>query len=295
MLRFRRGLIWILAVAVVGAGALVYVGLFGPERQEVPLEVLGADSTSAKDSASPAGPRPREGQLAAPGVNKERRVARGRPAPGADARVRQVIHHEEGSSLSADERIEAKDGTPAGARALRPGTSSSETLIAAETEDRSQSNAEHVARTIFLRAVPQSSGGDVEAPSDWTTPETPWRRDDKRNWGRRIERDGGRGETGDHGTDGVSDPVLAGVSVGSPVMMTCAIEPWICGAFPLASILPDTIPATSDGTKAIQFPIAGGPDIVWIRTESGVIEVSTENLTDVDQLAALIDQLVPPR
>jgi hypothetical protein len=78
-------------------------------------------------------------------------------------------------------------------------------------------------------------------------------------------------------------------------MMTCATEPWICNAFSLALILPDTIPAVSDGTKAVQFRIAGGPDIVWIRTESGVIEVATENLTDVDQLAALIDQLVPPR
>ena len=78
-------------------------------------------------------------------------------------------------------------------------------------------------------------------------------------------------------------------------MMTCANEPWICNAFSLAFLLPDTIPAVSNDTEAIQFPIAGGPDIVWIRTESGVIEISTENLTDAKQLAALIDRLVAPR
>ena len=78
-------------------------------------------------------------------------------------------------------------------------------------------------------------------------------------------------------------------------MMTCADERWICNAFSLAFILPDTIPAVSRGIEAIQFPIAGGPDIVWIRTESGVIEISTENLTDAKQLAALIGRLVPPR
>jgi hypothetical protein len=78
-------------------------------------------------------------------------------------------------------------------------------------------------------------------------------------------------------------------------MMTCADERWICNAFSLAFILPDTIPAVSRGIEAIQFPIAGGPDIVWIRTESGVIEVFTENLTDVEQLIALIEQLAIPR
>jgi hypothetical protein len=181
------------------------------------------------------------------------------------------------------------------ARALRPETSSSETRIAEVTEDRSQSDAGRVAIDVFLRAVPQSTDRDAEPPDDWTAAATPGRRDDERVWGRSIERNGGRGDNGDQGTDGVSGTVLKGVSVGSPVMMTCANEPWICNAFSLAFILPDTIPAVSDGTEAIQFPIAGGPDIVWIRTESGVIEVSTENLTDVDQLAALIDQLVPPR
>ena len=291
MFRFTRGLVWILAAGVIGAPALVYVGLFGPE----PQELLGTRSTSAGDSASPAGPRPRAGQLAALRENKGRRAAGGRPDPGVDAPVRQPIHHEAGSSLAADERLESKEGAAPGARALRPRTTSPVTRVTEVPEDRVQGGAEHVARVTLSRAGPQSTGRDAESPDDWTAPERPWRRNDERNRGLSIERDGGRGEIGDQGTDGVSDRVLQEVSVGSPVMMTCATEPWICNAFSLALILPDTIPAVSDGTKAVQFRIAGGPDIVWIRTESGVIEVATENLTDVDQLAALIDQLVPPR
>ena len=101
MFRFTRGLVWILAAGVIGAPVLVYVGLYGPE----PQEVLGTRSTSAGDSASPAGPRPRAGQLAALRENKGRWAAGGRPDPGVDAPVRQPIHHEAGSSLAADERL----------------------------------------------------------------------------------------------------------------------------------------------------------------------------------------------
>jgi hypothetical protein len=286
---------WILAGAVIGTGVLVYIGLFGTERHEATSGVLDTRGTSAKDSASPAGPRPLEGQLTAPREKKDRRASRGHPDPGVDTPIRKSVHHEDGSSLAADEHLEEKDGTPADAPALRQGTSSSGTRIAEVAEDRSQSDAGRVARDTFSRAVPQSTGGDTESQDDWTAHETSWRRDDVRNQGWSIEHGGGGAENGDRGTGGVSNPVAKGVSVGNPVMKTCAKEPWICNAFSIASILPDTIPAASNGTEAIQFPIPGGPDIVWIRTKSGVIEVSTENLTDVEQLTALIDQLAPPR
>ena len=295
MLRFKRGLMWILAGTVIGAGVLVYVGLFGPERHEAPLGILDTRGSSAKDSASPAGPRPREGQLTAPREKKDRRASRGRLDPGVDTPVRQPVHREEGSSLAAGERLEAKDGTPMDALALRRAPSSSETRIAEVTKDRSQSDSGRVAGGIFLQADPPSTRRDAEPPDDWTGPETPWRSNDERNQGWSNERDGARRENGDQETRDVSDPTLKRVSLGSPIMMTCANERWICNAFSLAFILPDTIPAVSRGIEAIQFPIADGPDIVWIRTESGVIEVSTENLTNVQQLTALIDQLAPPR
>jgi hypothetical protein len=295
MFQFKRGLMWILAGAVIGTNVLVYVGLFGTERHEPPPGVLDTRGTSAKDSASPAGPRPREAPLTAPREKKDRRASRGRLDPGVDTPVQQPVHLEEGSFLAADERLKAKDGTPMDAPALRKGTSSSETRIAEATKDRSQSDAGRVARGIFLRAVPRSTRRDAEPPDDWTGPETPWRSNHKRNQGWSNERDGARHENDDQQTHGVSDAALRGVSLGRPVMMTCADERWICNAFSLAFILPDTIPAVSRGIEAIQFPIAGGPDIVWIRTESGVIEVSTENLTDVEQLTALIDQLAAPR
>jgi hypothetical protein len=320
MLLSKRGFRWILAGAVVGAGVLVNVGLFGPEQHEEPVAVLDAPGTSAKDSASPAGPRP--------GEKKDRRASRGRLDLGVNTPVQQPVHHEEGPSLVADEWLEVEDGTPMDAPALRKGASSSEARIAEVKKDRSQSDSGLVPRGIFLRTVPRSTrrdaeppddwagrdaeppddwagrdaeppddwtGRDAEPPDDWTGRETSWRRDDERNQGTSIERDGTRGENGGQGTGDVSAPALKAVSVGSPVMMTCANEPWVCNAFSIAFILPNTIPAASNGTEAIQFPIAGGPDIVWIRTESGVIEVATQNLTNADQLAALIDHLVPPR
>lgn len=299
MLRFRRVLVWIWVVAVIGAGALVYRAFDGTTRHEGPLEVLGTHSFEAVDAESPAGPGPREGQLATPRANRNRRADPVRLDREVDAQTGQPIHQKEEASLAADKQadkhIEAKDGTTVGARALRPETNPSETRIPEVSEDPAQSDAGRVAIDVFWRAVPQTTGRDAEPADDWTAAETPGRRDDERVWGRSIERDGGRGDYGDQGADGVFGPVLSGVSVGSPVMMTCANERWICNAFSLAFMLPDTIPAVSNDTEAIQFPIAGGPDIVWIRTESGVIEISTENLTDAKQLAALIDRLVPPR
>jgi hypothetical protein len=295
MLRFRRSLVGILVVAVIGAGALFYREFDGAARQEGPLEVLGTRSTEAMDAASPVGPGPREGQLANPRVNWDRRASNLRLDRKVDAQSRRPIHHEEEAFLATDKRLEAKDGTTVGGRALRPETSPFETRIPEVSEDPAQRDAEPVAIDVFLRSVLRTTSRDAEPPDDWTAADTPGRRKDERVWGRGIERDAGRGDYGGQGSDGASGPELSGVFVGSPVMLTCANEPWICNAFSLAFVLPDTIPAVSDGTEAIQFLIAGGPDIVWIRTESGVIEISTENLTHEDQLAALIDQLVPPR
>jgi hypothetical protein len=120
-------------------------------------------------------------------------------------------------------------------------------------------------------------------------------RDDEGDRGRGDEDDDdqGRGDEDDQGRGGVSDPMLKGVSVGSPVMMTCASVPGLCGMFPQAMGLPGAIPVVSDGTEAVQLPVAGGPDIVWIRTGDGILEVRTENLTNAGQLAALVGQLVP--
>ena len=295
MLQFKRGLIWILAGAVIGTGVLVYMGLFATERHEPLWGVLDTRGTSAKDSASAAGQRPREGQQTAPREKKDRRASRGPLDPGVDTPVQPPVHHEEGSSLAADERLKAQDGTPMDAPALRKRTRSSETRIAEVTQDRSQSDAGRAARGISLAAVPRSTRGDAEPPDDWTDPETPSRSNDKRKQGWSNERDGARRENGDEEPRDVAVPELKRVSLGSPIMMTCANERWICNAFSLGFILPDTITAVSRGTEAIQFPIADGPDIVWIRTESGVIEVSTENLTEVEQLTNLIDQLATPR
>jgi hypothetical protein len=292
MSRIRRGLMWILAGAVIGTGALDSVGLFGAERHELPPGVLDTRGTSAMESASPVGPRSREGALIPPGEGNDPRASRGHLDPGADTPVQQRLHNKERSSLTTDERLETKGGTPMDATALR---SSSETRISEATKDRSQSDAGRAARGIFLPTVPRSTRHDAEPPDDSTGPETPRRSNDKRNQGWSNERDEARRETGDQQTHSVPNDALKGVSLGRPVMMTCADERWICDAFSLASVLPDTIPAASGGIEAIQFPIAGGPDIVWIRTESGVIEVSTENLTEVEELTALIEQLAAPR
>jgi len=295
MLRFGGGLVWILAIAVIAVGVLVYVGLFGPAWQEAPLEVLGSRNTSETNSASTAGASPRERQPAISRENRDLRAVHRRLDRGVDAAVRQPIHHEEESFLTADESIEAQGGTPTDTPALYQGASSVEIPFAEVAEGGGQNVAVRVVRDTFLRAVPQSIGRDAESPDDWAARERPWRQDDTPNQGWGIERSRGRAENGDHGTDGISDTLFKRVSVGAPVMKTCANEPWICNAFSLASLLPDTIPAVSNGTEAIQFLVAGGPDIVWVRTKSGVIEVSTENLTDSDQLGALIDQLVLPR
>jgi hypothetical protein len=107
-----------------------------------------------------------------------------------------------------------------------------------------------------------------------------------------LETPGGRDDEGDPGRGGVSDPMLEEVSVASPVMTTCANSPWICKEFPSAFNRPGTISVASGGAEAVLFQ-AGRTDMVWIRTGDGIIAVATANLTNADQLYALVEQLVP--
>jgi hypothetical protein len=309
-MQFGRGLAWIGGVAVIGVGALIYFGLDGTERKEAPPEVLGTRGPEAADSSSPAGAGTRESRLVA-AREKDRRAARGHLDRGADAPAGEASPYEEGSSRAADERLGTEGRTAAGARAPRPGTASSGTRAGEGTGDRPESDADRAAIDAFLRAASEAAGRDAAPRDDRVASETSGERDDGGDRGRGDEDDRGRGDEDDRGRGdeddrargdeddddkgrgGVSDPMLKGVSVGSPVMMTCANEPWICDFFSMAFSLPGAIPVVSDGTEAVQLPVAGGPDIVWIRTGSGVMEVPTENLTNAGQLAALVGQLAP--
>jgi hypothetical protein len=247
-------------VAVIGVVAFAYFGLDGTEREATPPEVLGTRGSEAVDPSSPAGAGPRESRLAA-AREKDPRAARGRLDRGGDAPAAEAIPDQEGSSRAAAERLGTEGRTAAG-----PGEG---------TPDRPESQADRAAIDAFIQAVRAEL--DAAARDDRAALETPGGRDD--------QRDPGRG--------GVSDPTLEGVSVGSPVRLTCPGVA-LCDFFPSPfSKLPGTIQVVSDGNEGILVPATDAPDAVYIRTSDGLILVFTEDLTNAGQLDALVGQLVP--
>jgi hypothetical protein len=251
--------------------ALVYFGLDETEGEKAPPVVLGTRGSEAVDPSSPAGAGTRESRLAA-AREKDRGDARGRLDRGADAPAGEAIPYEQGFSRAAAERLGTEGRTAAGARAPRAREG---------TPDRPENQADQAAIDAFVRAVRAEL--DAAPGDDRVALEVPGERDDE----------------GDQGLDDVSAPTLEGVWVGSPVMVTCPGF-GLCDFFPFGSIdlpLPGTIRVVSGGNEAILVPAyVDAPDtsdVVYIRTTDGIIQVLTENLTNSQQLDALVRQLVP--
>jgi len=300
-LRFERQIVGIGALAVIGAGVLVYLGSLGPGESPERTESLSpADERASRATQPTSAPEtPREARPTT-GLTPQGRAAARRPAdrvaevPAGESEAAGQI---EGTSQAAAAGSGTASETPHPSRWRAPGTRAGETPRERPQDDRARKPLE-----IPLRAASNRRSSDPPPPGDEAAAETPdsgdpvldpFEQSREQDAPQEQERESASVDQGNPDADDPGEPTLAAVSLGTPVMMTCAKEPWVCNAFTLAANLPDTLPAVSNGIEAIQFPVANGPDMVWIRTDTGVLQVPTENLTHPDQLAALIDQLVP--
>jgi hypothetical protein len=283
-MQLGRGLLWIGGVAVIAVGALLFFGLDGTERKGAPSEVLGTGGSEAAGSSSLAEARTGENRRAATRKQRNRKGRRGRLNRQNRAPAGEATPTGEESSRAAAEQLRAEDRTAMGAGAPRPGTGSSGTRAGEGASDRPESGSSSAIEAL-LRAASQAVGEDatrrddrdVAPRDDGTASGTPRPGDDE----------------GDKGRNNVPDPKLAGVSVGSPTVMTCADYPGACGLFGAAMGLPGAMPVVADGIEGVLLPVEGGPDLVGIRLPDRIIWVPTEGVTNSGQLAAVVGRFAP--
>ena len=270
-MQFARGLAWIVGLALIGVAALVFFGLQGTEREKAPPGFLGTRGAEGVGPSSPAGADSRGSRLAA-AREKDRRAAGGRLNREADAPSGEAVSYQEGSARVAADPLGTGNSAVAGARAPRPGTGASGTH-AGQGTDRPESQADRARIDAFLRVWEAAAEEEIrawEAAAEEAFPERDYGRDDR---------------------------ILDEVSVGDPDLINCGVTQHLCNYVSSAVNEPGAIAVISDGAEAVFIPrpafSGSAPNVVYIRAGDAVIVVRTDNLTNADQLDALVARLVP--
>jgi hypothetical protein len=257
-MQFGRGLAWIGGVAVIAVVAFIYFGLDRTEREEAQPEVVGMSDSGDPDPFSPARSEAREREVEA-AREKYQEAAR----ESVERRAR----------MEAGEATRPAEGSPRAA-AEQPGTAR-ETRAGGDREPVPEVVTGRAAIESLFREAPKAPGKDTVTPRDWSGYKTPRESADPSDPGQDSDPESAPGKT----------------SAGSPIVMTCASDPWICNLFNLAFQLPGTIPVISDGTEAIYLPMSGGSGEIWIRTTTGVTRVPTSGITDPGQVSEVVSQV----
>jgi hypothetical protein len=203
------------------------------------------------------------------------------PDPFSPARIEARKREVEAARESTEPRgwgeaVEAirPEEEPPRAAARQPG-SAGETRAGGARAPVPEAVTGRAAIESLFREAAKAPGKNTVTPRDRSAYKTPRESEDPSDPGQ------------DPGPESAPDKVPAG----SPIVMTCASDPWICNFFNLAFGLPGTIPVISDGTEAIHIPMSGGAGEVWIRTTTGVTRVPTSGITNAGQVSEVVLQV----
>jgi pyruvate/2-oxoglutarate dehydrogenase complex dihydrolipoamide acyltransferase (E2) component len=245
----QRGLVWIGGVAVICVAAFLYFGLDGSEPEETPSEIADARPSEAGDLAAPAGEQTRASRMAAA---REKRKAAAERRRAARERAQQ------GASTSAGEVTREGSSRAAAERRAREGG----TRAGGDRDPRQEPPSDRAQIEALFREFAEAPRKKAAEPSDEPTRET--------------EDEG----------DPESPPGCA--SAGSPIVMSCATDPWICNFFNLAFGLRGTIPVIAEGKEAIHIPMSSGRGEVWEKTAAGVTRHPTVGVTNAGDMLCVL-------
>lgn len=217
-----------------------------------------------------------EREKARPGVAGTREAERPEPKPFTPDRVESLDERLETFREKADEAArerEQRRASTAAQRAASPEAGS--TRAAAERTARRVETAAGEAREsrrkvadreqieALFRTAAEASTEKADAPSGESGPE---------------EKD-----------EGGPESPAACASAGSPIVMTCASDPWICNLYNLAFQLPGTIPVASGDKEGIHIPFSGSNGEVWEKTPDGVTRHPTVGVTAPDDILCVLE------